>query len=70
MNRSVNHGSCGAKLTSNNTGAPNTIPKELPVTKLFAAGVSNSGSISRSRRTPELIVPVSIPYIEKKPSYA
>ena len=33
------------RLTSKSTGAPNKIPKELPETRLFAAGVSIFGSI-------------------------
>ena len=32
------------------------------MTRLFAAGVLNSGSISRARITPALAVPVSMPY--------
>ena len=58
--------SCAAKLTNNSTGKPNTIPNELPTRRSFDAGVFSSGSISLNKRTPELIVPVNIPNIEKK----
>ena len=60
---------CGAKPMSNNTGKPNTMAASVWSTRLFAAGVSNLGSISRNRIIPLDAVPVNIPNMEKKPSY-
>lgn len=57
-----------ARLMRTNTGAPKAIPVPLPETRLLAAGVLKSGSISLNKRIPELMVPVSIPNILKNPS--
>ena len=58
----------GARLIRINTGAPKAIPVPLPETRLFAAGVLKSGSISLNKRIPELMVPVNIPNILKNAS--
>ena len=49
-------------------GAPNKIPKLLPLNRLLAAGVLYRGSTSRRSITPELMVPVIIPYMDKNDS--
>ena len=56
-------GETGARPIKRSNGAPMTMAKLLPVSRLFAAGVSNPGSISRNNSAPELIVPVSMPYM-------
>ena len=58
----------GASPTRISSGAPSRMPKLLPVIRLLAAGVSRLGSISRRSSTPELMVPVSMPYMEIRPS--
>ncbi len=58
----------GAMPTRISSGNPSAIAKLEPTTKLLAAGVLNSGSISRRRIMPELIVPVIIPYMDTRPS--
>ena len=58
----------GARLTSTSIGAPKMMAKLLPVSRLLAAGVEKSGSISRSSSMPEPMVPVSMPYMEMSPS--
>ena len=57
-----------ARLTSTRTGAPRMMPTLLPLTRLLAAGVLKSLSISRRRRMPEEMVPVIMPYMEMSPS--
>ena len=60
----------GAIPTNASIGAPNTIANALPVSRLFAAGVRKAGSISRRSMTPELIVPVIMPYMDTNASSA
>ena len=59
-----------AKLISNKIGAPKATAGTCCNTKLLAAGVSKLGSISLSKIKPVEAVPVSIPNIEKNPSYS
>ena len=58
----------GARPINSSIGAPKKMAKLLPVTRLIAAGVLKWGSISLRSRMPELMVPVSMPYMERRPS--
>lgn len=61
---------CGANASNSINGKPKIIAGIFCNTKLLAAGVWNSLSISRSNIIPVLAVPVNIPNNEKYASYS